>query len=163
MEDFTRTGIGRSVFGQKAERGHAKGRAKNLRVVIPGPRVVRQGGSGFLVTSKLRGIAALVEKGGSSKPHQIRGALGAKIRRLSFGPRGGAHWQTNAWNRKVVGTLGFIGRGGHVITPKSVSHPGSRFRKDDFYSRAWHAAIPVFQAELEKGLAELAQKFPSRY
>jgi hypothetical protein len=162
LDEFTRTGVGRSVFGVKAVRGKAKSRGKALRLVVPGPRVVADA-TGCTVTAKVQGIAALVEKGGQTKPHEIRGALGPKIRRLSFGPRGGAHWQTNASKRQVVGTLGFMGKGGHVITPKTVRHPGSRFRKDDFYSRAWNAAIPAFKAEIEKGLQELVQKFPSRY
>lgn len=159
VADFTRTGVGRSVFGVKASRGKTKGREKSLRVVIPGPRVVREA-TGFLVTSKLQGIAALVEKGGQTKPHQITGSRGQVGGSFFYqGPTLKGRRRT----RIISGRLGFMGNAGHVITPARVSHPGSRFAKDDFYARAWNAGVPVFQTELEKGLEELAQKFQSRY
>jgi hypothetical protein len=159
VEGFTASGIGRSIFGARAERGKSKSRNKALTVVIPGPRVVQQG-TGLLVTAKLRGFAALVEKGGSTKPHEITGRRVGVMRRYS-NPKQGPLMpfrEGGGRRRAIVGTLTFMGRSGHLVSPKAVNHPGSRFPKDDFYGRAWPTLTVVLQAEIEKGYQKLAEK-----
>lgn len=77
----------------------------------------------------VKGMAAILEQGLSTAPHTI------KARQSPY--------------------LVFRTRTGNVIRAKSVSHPGSKFRKYAVINRAQRKTLPAVQAEMETVISRL--------
>lgn len=102
-------------------------KAQGLKVIIKRDRT-RQEGDAFLGGLRLRGMAAMQEIGGKTAAHLI------------------------VAKRARGGLLGFLGPNGHVITPKSVHHPGSRIPAMPSAGPAQPLVEARAVQELEKGL-----------
>jgi hypothetical protein len=116
-EEFRNTGVGRSMFRV----GYRKGA---LKTILARERV-KKVGELYEVGLRIKGIAAIVGRGGRTSPHQI------------------------GEPRKALSNQGFFAIG-------SVRHPGSKFQRDDFPTRAVSRVQGSFRAEVAKGVDTVA-------
>lgn len=94
------------------------------------------------------GFAALIEMGGRTKPHQIKAIrLGGYSRRRSVRAR-----------QVAEGARLLFPVGGRWVSPKLVTHPGSRVPRNPFMEEGGRRAEAVLGDELEKGLAQAIEK-----
>lgn len=119
-EEFRARGVGQAIF----RRGYAKGA---LKTILARERVKKVGDS-YEVGLRIKGIAAIVGRGGRTAQHPI-GQPGKTL--------------ASAVN-------GFFARG-------RVSHPGSKFERDDFPGRALARTRGEFRAEVDKGMSRVAE------
>jgi hypothetical protein len=150
IEKFRATGVGRTIFG---ELNPELMKRKNWKTIAnAGARAfvkrerVRKIGSVYSAGMVLRGLAALTEAGGKTRPHKIH-ALGA-VERKSL-----AEGRTPAMGMRY---LQFQVRG-KWRRPLSVNHPGSRMPKQPFAAAAARTAEPAFAVEMKKALAAAAE------
>lgn len=94
------------------------------------------------------GFAALIESGGRTKPHQIKPIrLGGYSRRRSVRAR-----------QIAEGARLLFPVGGRWVSPKLVTHPGSRVPRNPFMEEGGRRAEAVLEDELAKGLAQAIEK-----
>jgi len=114
------TGVGRALWGRKGS---------GARLMVPRQRVTRSGGvihGGLL----LRGLAAMIDAGGRTLPHEIK-------------PKKA---------RVLANTVsGFF-------SATAVRHPGSRIAAEAFSEAAMREALPRITEEIDKGLQRLADR-----
>jgi len=118
FDEFRAGGIGRAIFGSTK-----KGAAKT---VIARERIQKNGET-YEVGIRIKGIAAIVERGGRTMRHAI-GQAG----KILSNP-----------------AAGFFAKG-------QVNHPGAQMKRDDFAGRAVAKVRSAFRAEVEKGVAKAA-------
>jgi len=124
---FAQRGIGR-VFGETAVLGRIETTAQ-ARVIIKRERVTVKGE--LIETGlRLRGFAALVEGGGTTKPHEIK-------------PKNA---EILAW--PSVDGMNFARR---------VSHPGGRIPRNPFTADAGRLSQPDFVREMDKATRKAAE------
>ncbi len=126
------TGIGRGSQGNYSisgldprQKGVSQIKAKHIRMFIKRVRLVHRGNQ-WQSGLEAVGFAALIEKGGHTKPHQIR----ARGRVLA-----------NPKTKQVFG--------------KAVNHPGSRVPRQPYLGAAMTAAQPRIVAEIDKGFTNI--------
>lgn len=138
FEEFRSRGLGRSIF---AKEGMSTGRAlKGIKTVIAREKVQKRGEL-YEVGIVIKGMAALVAKGGRTTAHAIKPS---KYAGDSVGTiRAGSGILANK-------AAGFFARG-------SVNHPGSQMKRDDFPGRAIQKTSGEFKAEVGKIPARIAE------
>lgn len=119
-DEFRSRGVGRSIFAV----GYRKGA---LKTILARERV-KKSGDGYEVGLRVKGVAAIVARGGRTRAHPI-GAAGQVLA-----------------NPKT----GFFVRG-------RVNHPGSQMQRDDFPGRALAKVGGAFRVEVDKGMARVAE------
>jgi len=118
-EEFKSRGVGRAMF----EKGFTKGAMKTILA----REKVKKVGETYEVGLRIKGIAAIVGRGGRTRQHPI-GTAGQVLANPA---------------------AGFFARG-------RVSHPGSQMQRDDFSGRALARVGGSFQTEVGKGMDKAA-------
>lgn len=118
-EEFKARGVGRAMF----RKGYQKGALKTILA----REKVKKTGESYEVGLRIKGIAAIVARGGRTSAHVIGG--GTKV----------------LANPKT----GFFARG-------RVNHPGSQMQRDDFPGRALSRVGGTFRTEVNKGMDRVA-------
>lgn len=118
-EEFRQRGIGAAIFGRRLT-------GAGLKTIIAREKV-KKIGELYEVGVRVKGVAAIVAKGGRTKAHGI-GAAG----KLLANP-----------------ASGFVARG-------RVMHPGSQLQRDGFTGRAMAKTAGSFRTELAKVPARIA-------
>ena len=124
-EEFKKQGVGRGIFVTSPKKDK-----KSIRLIIKRERV-RKVGERFEAGLLLRGFAALQEKGGQTKSHEIKPSTA----------------------KRLVFPLG-----GRVIVTKRVRHPGSRIPAHPFVRRSIELALARMREEVLRGLQATAEK-----
>lgn len=119
-DEFKARGVGASIFAKGFKKG-------GLKTILARERVIQRGGL-YEMGLRIKGVAALVARGGRSAAHSI-GQAG----KLLANP-----------------AAGFFARG-------KVAHPGSQFQRDDFPGRALDKTKGAFRVEVEKAKAKVAE------
>lgn len=127
---FSQRGLGR-VFGETAVLGTASQRAstKQAKVIIKRERVTKTGEGLFQTGLRLRGFAALVERGGRTRPHEIRAREGV----LGVPPQG----------------LGLNARGKAIFATRVNQRLGARIRREPFVEDAGRQSEGEFKRQME--------------
>ena len=120
IEIFRQRGVGRSLFGQKPS---------GARKLISRSKLREREGE-FVQPIKLKGLAAIQEKGGRTRAHVIRAREGG---RLSF---------------RI---------GGKPIFIRQVRHPGSNMPAIPFAQRAASRHVGLLAQEMDKELARVVE------
>lgn len=120
-DEFKQRGLGRALF---SARGYRKGA---LKTILARERV-KKVGDVYSVGLRVKGVAAIVARGGVTSAHGI-GFAGKVLANPA---------------------AGFFARG-------KVQHPGSRFQRDDFPGRALSKSLGAFKTEVAKGMAKVAE------
>lgn len=123
----TESGIGRTIWGR-----HGKGAGLDKLVYVGKPFGSEDG---ITLPVKLKGLPAMIEKGGKTAKHPITPTRGG---RLAF-----------------PGTKQFAGQ---LILAKAVNHPGAHIRSHGFASQVLSNAGPEIIAEVSASIAKLKQK-----
>lgn len=124
---FMSRGVGRRIWGGG---GRFKKDAKSVRRIINRVRLKKLGASDFETGLHAHGMAALVETGGRTKAHTIRGRRGL---------------------------LKFQGPEGTVYT-RVVNHPGSQMQRDPYLERAVPVLNREYPSKLESGIERFKRK-----
>jgi hypothetical protein len=127
------TRLGQALFG--ARKKPASG---VVRQNLIGSSARRRSLTVFEGTLRAKGLAALIETGGKTKPHRIKAWRG---RFLVF---------------QATGRTGFLGlrRRTGIIAVPAVNHPGARVPREPFLRRSMERAAPAMTLELEKAFVE---------
>lgn len=118
-EEFRSTSVGQAIFGKRLT-------ASGMKTIIAREKV-KKIGAVYEVGVRVKGIAAIVAKGGRTRSHTVGGA------------------------GKILANpaAGFFARG-------PVRHPGSQMQRDDFTGRAMSKTSGAFKTEVSKSMAKVA-------
>jgi len=120
------TSIGKKLWGRGRRTGSPTLSLKTIRAALSRSERAWVGGI------KIKGMAAIMEQGGSTAPHIIR-------------PRTAAY-------------LYFPSPGGGLIRASSVRHPGSRIRRYPVIERAQKRTLPEVKKAMERAVAKLFEE-----
>lgn len=135
LQELRGTRLGQAIFGNRKKA--AKGM---VRQNLIGSSARRRSETVFEGSLRAKGLAALIEKGGKTKPHKIKAWRGKFLVFKATGRSGGF--------------LGLRKRSGLIAVP-AVNHPGAPVPREPFLRRSMERAAPKIRAEVSRVWTEV--------
>lgn len=155
--EYIKRGIGRALYEGRGTR--ILGGSSLATIIKQGRTKYSKDGETIETSVYAKGTAALVQQGGSTKPHEIKPSLDkfrTSTKKRQYELIAFKQYQGRNAYGDLKGVLSnFKGKGG-FLARGTVKHPGSRFKRDDFLGRGSARGGPKFQAEVAKGMANVA-------